>query len=134
METVEAREEGAYLIDLAQAALSRAYAPYSNFPVACALLTEDGSVVTGVNVENASFGLTVCAERCAIFRAIAEGHHTIKALAVVAKRPNACPCGACRQVMSEFMSAEASVYYLKQEGIGRTTVGALLPNAFTFNE
>ncbi len=84
-------------------ARKQAYVPYSKFAVGAALLCADGSIYTGCNIENASFGLTNCAERTAIFKAVSEGKRDFVALAVVADTPNPCsPCGACRQVMAEF--------------------------------
>lgn len=124
--------DGAELISAARGALGKAYAPYSSYKVACALLTEDGSVITGVNVENASYGLTICAERCAICSAVAAGHRRIKAAAVIAGSGGGTPCGACRQVLAEFMHADAPVFVLEQDGtISRYTVGGLLPAAFS---
>ena len=91
------------LVSAAREARSRAYAPYSRFHVGAALLAEDGAVVTGANVENASYGLSMCAERTAVHRAAAEGVRKILALAVVASREEPTwPCGACRQVILEF--------------------------------
>jgi len=114
----------------AQTAAQRAYAPYSKFRVGAALLCEDGTVITGVNVENRSFGLTICAERNAICTAVGKGHLRFKALAV--STPDSVepvgPCGACRQVIGEFMTAEIPVRFA---GSGsnqvNTTVGELLP-------
>ena len=84
-------------------ARENSYSPYSHFAVGAALLCEDGTLYEGCNIENASYGLTNCAERTAIFKAVSEGHVTFKALAVVADTEGPCaPCGACRQVMSEF--------------------------------
>lgn len=123
-------DEGAYLLEAARAQLDRAYAPYSNLHVACALRTEDGTIVTGVNVENASFGLTICAERCAVVCAVAAGHRKFKAAAVVTKVQGITPCGACRQVLSEFMDPSAPVFYLDDSVVRRTTISELLPNAF----
>jgi cytidine deaminase len=123
-------DEGQYLISRARAELDKAYAPYSNFSIACALLAEDGTVVTGVNVENGSYGLTICAERCAVFVGVAAGHRRFKAVAVVANVLNVSPCGACRQVLSEFMSKDAPVYYPRDSAVRRTTIGELLPDAF----
>ena len=108
------------------------YAPYSKFPVAAAVVEEEGRVFTGVNVENASYGLTMCAERVAIFAAIAAGARKIVAVAVTAKNADAVPpCGACRQVMAEFCDPEASVY--RDNGSSKpihSTVSSLLPDAF----
>ncbi len=104
------------LYDLFEAALSAAttaYAPYSNFRVGAALLLEDGSVITGVNIENRSYGLTNCAERTAIFKAVSEGKTNFKALAIAT--PDAdypvSPCGACRQVISEFMKGDIPIVF-----------------------
>ena len=91
------------LMDCAIKARENAYSPYSHFAVGAALLCEDGTLYEGCNIENASYGLTNCAERTAIFKAVSEGHITFKALAVVADTEGPCaPCGACRQVISEF--------------------------------
>ena len=102
-----------YLFEQAMEAAKKAYAPYSRFRVGAALLLDDGSVVTGVNVENRSYGLTNCAERTAIFRAVAMGKKNFTAIAIAT--PDADypvgPCGACRQVISEFMQPEAPVIF-----------------------
>ena len=91
------------LMDCAIKARENAYSPYSHFAVGAALLCEDGTIYEGCNIENASYGLTNCAERTAIFKAVSEGHTKFKALAVVADTEGPCaPCGACRQVMAEF--------------------------------
>ncbi len=91
------------LMDCAIKARENAYSPYSHFAVGAALLCEDGTLFEGCNIENASYGLTNCAERTAIFKAVSEGHTKFKALAVVADTEGPCaPCGACRQVISEF--------------------------------
>jgi len=118
------------LLNEAQKAAQAAYAPYSHFHVGAALLCEDETIITGVNVENRSYGLTVCAERNAIFAAVARGYQRFKAIAISA--PDSAepvgPCGACRQVMGEFMSADTPVSF---RGSGSkqvdTTVGELLP-------
>src|SRR2546423_1798576 len=91
------------LTEAARAASRRAYCPYSRFPVAAALLTADGEVVPGCNIENASYGLTICAERAAVFQAVARGHPSVRAILIYTptKTPSA-PCGACRQVLNEF--------------------------------
>ena len=118
------------LFDEARQIALKAYAPYSKFRVGAALLCEDGTVVTGVNVENRSFGMTICAERNAICAAIAKGFRRFLAIAI--STPDSIepvgPCGACRQVMGEFMSGDIPVRFsgngLKQIN---TTVGELLP-------
>jgi homotetrameric cytidine deaminase len=118
----------------AEEAAVRAYAPYSDFHVGAALLTSEGNIVSGCNVENASYGLTNCAERTAVFRAIAEGKLSrgaaIAAIAVVHRDRQSCtPCGACRQVLSEF-GLNAVVLYEFDGERRRTTVSALLPESF----
>lgn len=91
------------LIDRAALAREKSYSPYSRFGVGAALLCEDSTIYDGCNIENASYGLTNCAERTAIFKAVSEGRTKFKALAVVADTDGPCsPCGACRQVISEF--------------------------------
>jgi cytidine deaminase len=120
------------LIEQARLLLPRAYARYSRFPVAAVVLDELGHIYGGVNVENASYGLTMCAERVAIFSAIAAGAKALSVLALTARdaKPVA-PCGACRQVMAEFFPVSAKVY---SDGGGSRivtwTVGELLPDAF----
>ncbi len=118
----------------AEAAATLAYAPYSDFHVGAALLTSEGEVVTGCNVENASYGLTNCAERTAIFRAVAEGKLSrgvaIEAIAVVHRDHRGCtPCGACRQVLYEF-GPNALVLYEYEGERRQTSVSALLPESF----
>ena len=120
------------LLTAARDTLANAHAPYSQFPVAAAVLDDRGRVFTGANVENASYGLTMCAERVAIFTAIASGARGIRAIAVTARRvPAITPCGACRQVMAEFCEADTPIYSDTAGGaIATWTAGALLPNAF----
>ena len=116
----------------ARAATAHAYVPYSRFPVGAALLTEDGTIVTGANIENASFGLTCCAERTAVFAAAAAGHRVVVAIAVTAPRvETVTPCGACRQVLNEFKPADADMLVLL-DGPAQEIVplGHLLPRAF----
>ncbi|MCG8514653.1 MAG: cytidine deaminase [Halanaerobiales bacterium] len=91
------------LVRAALEAREKAYVPYSNFPIGAALLTKDGQIFSGCNIENASYGLTNCAERTAIFKAISAGHHELKMMVVVADTARPIPpCGACRQVIFEF--------------------------------
>lgn len=101
------------LLELAEEAIGNAYAPYSGFRVAAAVLADEGDTYVGVNVENASYGLTICAERSAVFAAVSCGAKEIKAISVVAMRDEehvkVSPCGACRQVLLELMSCDASV-------------------------
>jgi cytidine deaminase len=119
------------LCELAASAALRAYAPYSRFRVGAALLCADGSIITGVNVENRSFGLTICAERSAIVAAVTAGFTEFKALAVAGVDSGypLPPCGACRQVMSEFMAADTPVFFRGDDptAIVESTVGELLP-------
>jgi cytidine deaminase len=117
------------LMARARAAASRAYAPYSRFRVGAAVEDADGNVHVGCNVENASYGLTICAERSAIFAALAAGApRPFSALAVTCLDGACSPCGACRQVMAEHLRADAPVYV---DGTGEFTVGQLLPHGFT---
>lgn len=121
------------LLQAAREALEKAYAPYSRFRVGAALLTDQGRLFSGANVENASYGLTLCAERAAVAAAVAaEGPGLkIRALAVVGEAPGACPpCGACRQVLQEF-SAEAVVIYAGPEGLVQRPLEELLPEGFS---
>lgn len=120
------------LIEMAKEAREKAYVPYSKFKVGAALLTKDGQMFTGCNVENASYGLTCCAERTAIFKAVSEGQRDFAAIAVVADVPTLCsPCGACRQVMSEF-GGHIQVHMANLKGQHTTTtVEQLLPGFFT---
>lgn len=121
------------LLAAARAAARHAYCPYSHFAVGAALLADDGRIFTGANVENASYGLAICAERAALLQAVNAGARRFLALAVVAgARTPAAPCGACRQVLAEFCDDGMPVLYGTRTGtkIMRTTVGALLPVAF----
>ncbi len=115
----------------AQAAAQHSYAPYSRFPVGAAILTDDGSLFAGCNVENASCGLTICAERNAIFQAVAHGHRTLTAVVVYTPTPTpTSPCGACRQVINEFGPAATVVCLCDGPDRIVTSMGALLPHAF----
>lgn len=121
------------LLQLAKEARQQAYVPYSKFPVGAAIITKDGKVYQGCNIENASFGLTNCAERTAIFKAVSEGETAFEAIAVIADTTGpVSPCGACRQVMVEFCEPTMPVYLTNLNGdVQQTTVGELLPGAFT---
>lgn len=118
---------------LARQASEKAYVPYSHFPVGAALLTEDGQIYQGCNIENASFGLTNCAERTAIFKAVSDGHKAFSEIAIFGKTEQPIsPCGACRQVMVEFFGQDAKVTLVAKSGqTVETTVGELLPYSFT---
>ena len=121
------------LLAAAREAAKQAYVPYSSFPVGAAALTSDGTIVTGCNVENASYGLTVCAERVATFTAAAAGHRTLRAVAVVAPRlRGVTPCGACRQVLNEFKphNEDLIVILEGEHGPDQVPLAALLPRAF----
>lgn len=110
-----------------------AYVPYSQFPVGAALLTREGNVYLGGNIENAAYSLCNCAERTALFKAFSEGERDFIALAVAADTPGpVSPCGACRQVMAELCPPQMPVLLTNLNGeVTETTVSALLPGAFT---
>ena len=124
-------EERQALIDLGNTARQRAYVPYSNYPVGAALRTKTGRIYTGVNVENAAYPQTMCAERVAIFKAISDGEKEFEVISVVTDNGGS-PCGGCRQVMAEFA---LDMIVLMADGNGKlikeTTVRELLPEAFT---
>ena len=121
------------LLAAARRASQRAYCKYSDFPVGAALLTEDGRLFEGCNIENASYGLTICAERVAVFTAIAAGARQVCRIAVACpkgnpSRPNThMPCGACRQVLAEFAARDLVVLI---DGIGPVAFRDLLPQPF----
>jgi cytidine deaminase len=122
------------LVQSARDAAANAYCPYSRYPVGAAVLTLDGQIYSGCNVENISYSLSMCAERTAIFKAVSNGCRTFVALAVVGgdKRP-ASPCGACRQVLAELCPPTTPVFIarLKKGGVTATTLGELLPLSFS---
>ena len=121
------------LVAAAAKARERAVAPYSGFKVGAALLTKDGHIITGANVESASYGLTCCAERVALFRALTSGEREFAAVAVVARAPGGpMPCGACRQLLSEY-AAQAAVWIADSAALKLIkvfSVKELLPDAF----
>lgn len=118
------------LIELARRAREWAYVPYSNYRVGAALLTESGKIYEGVNIENAAYPTTVCADRVAIFKAVSEGERRFTAIAISTSN-GGMPCGVCRQVLAEF-GLDTIVLTVDDLGnISETTVADLLPNAFT---
>lgn len=120
------------LVDKATAMLDKAYVPYSHFPVGAALISKSGEVFAGCNIENASYGLSNCAERTAIFKAVSEGHTSFDYLVITGNTEGPIsPCGACRQVMAEFCEADMPVLLTNKKGkVKETTVKELLPGAF----
>ena len=133
-ESIPQDADHARLLAAARDAQACAYAPYSNFPVGAAVLLSDGEIFAGCNVENASFGLTVCAERVAIFNAVAAGRMDIVAIAVVTAASTLCkPCGACRQVIAEFSRTDSPILVLSICASGEVvteSIADLLPDTF----
>lgn len=121
------------LIAQAIEARKKAYAPYSNFQVGAAVLTKNNEVFLGCNIENASYGLTNCAERTAIFKAVSEGEKEIKAIVIVGDTDGPIsPCGACRQVMAEFCDENTKIILTNLKGDSvDTTINELLPGFFS---
>lgn len=120
------------LLTAAREAATKAYVPYSHFAVGAAILTKAGQIFTGCNIENVSFGLTNCAERTALFKAVSDGHRDFVALALVADKA-VTPCGACRQVLTEFCPPEMPVLIAARDPavpLRRTTLGELFPQPF----
>ncbi len=121
------------LVQSALEARKNAYVPYSGYRVGAAVATKEGSIYSGCNIENASYGLTNCAERTAIFKAVSQGERDFIGLAVAVdgSRP-ASPCGACRQVIREFFDDETEIFLVNENGQGIcTTIARLLPDGFT---
>lgn len=117
------------LINAARLAQKNSYSPYSKYEVGAAILTEDDVIISGCNVESSSYGLTCCAERVAIYSAVAQGHNKFKALAVITEN-GGMPCGACRQVIWD-ICGNIPIYIADENGgIEETTSKALLPKAF----
>ena len=133
MKEINAKE----LLDIAIKAREGAYAPYSKFHVGAALLCADGEIFTGANVENVSYGGTICAERVAITAAVTHGHRDFTAISIVgapdgqAPTESCLPCGFCRQFMSEFCSADFEIIVADGEGVRVFTLGELLPHSFS---
>lgn len=118
------------LLGLARAAREFAHTPYSNYRVGAALLADDGTVFTGCNIENASYGLTNCAERTAVFKAVSEGKTNFSAIAIAADQTAPWPCGACRQVMSEFAPNLRVLITWADGKTDSSTLDQLLPHGF----
>ncbi len=123
------------LCDAAVNAMRSAYAPYSNFYVGAALLCESGRVYTGCNIENASYSVTCCAERVALFGAVAAGERDFKAIAIVGGKqgnfgPACAPCGVCRQALSEFCPPDMRVLLVTSDGYEEYTLADLIPKSF----
>ena len=130
MNAPESQAEQA-LVQAARRAQAGALAAYSNFHVGAALLLPDGAIVTGCNIENATYGLTICAERVALVKALSEGHRTFVAIAVSADaaRPTP-PCGACRQLLWEYCGDIPVIMANARDVTMRTSLGVLLPEPF----
>lgn len=128
---VSRRPSDAELIRMATEAREKAYSPYSNVRIGAAVLTSDGKIFTGCNIENSSFGLSNCAERTAVFKAVSEGHRKIDAIAIVGESEDFTkPCGACRQVLIQFGS-QMRVIRRGVDGFSSDhTINDLLPEAF----
>ena len=137
LDSINIRREGSAasadetLLALARDAMSRSYSPYSHFPVGAALHCTDGRIFQGCNIENASFGLTNCAERTALFKAVSEGARTFDVIAVASEDTKpAWPCGACRQALSEFAPNIRVLVTWKGGGVEEATLGEILPHQF----
>jgi len=123
------------LIDAATAVRANAYAPASKFLVGAAVLADDGRIFVGCNVENASYGLTICAERSAVSAAVAAGVRSLRAVAVMTDLDQpASPCGACRQVLAEFGPVMPVILAGRNRVVALTTLRELLPRPFTFRD
>ncbi|MEI4649293.1 cytidine deaminase [Bacillus cereus] len=123
-------------IEEANKMLAKAYIPYSKFPVGAALVTKEGKIYTGCNIENASYGLCNCAERTAIFKAVSEGEHDFSYLVITGETDGPIsPCGACRQVIAEFCDPKMPVLLTNVKGDEKeVTVEQLLPGAFSIED
>ncbi len=121
------------LLDYAKQISENSYSPYSKFKVGAAVLCEDNKVFCGTNIENVSYGLSMCAERTAIFTAISNGCKKLKAIAVYSKKGNVTPCGACRQVILEFSKTADVIYNTDKDKFKIVKISSLLPNSFNEN-
>lgn len=120
----------AELYDIAVKAMANAYAPFSDFKVGAALLDTNENIFTGVNIENSSFGATICAERTAFVKAISEGSRSFTAIAIAAENEEALPCGICRQFMFEFAPDILIITGVNRDDLNIRTLGELLPYGF----
>jgi cytidine deaminase len=118
------------LFERAEKARERAYLKVTNFDVGAALVSESGRVFTGANIENDSAGLSMCAERVAVFRAVAAGHRRLVAIAVAGPAKDLSPCGACRQVLAQFSNEELAITYRKDGRLVTKKLGELLQDSF----
>ncbi|MDY5730249.1 MAG: cytidine deaminase [Eubacteriales bacterium] len=118
------------LVSFAIQAMNNSYSPYSKFPVGACLLTKDGNLYTGCNIENAAFGSTMCAERTAVFKAVSEGHTEFEAIAIAGKDIKPYPCGSCRQVLNEFAPNIRVLITDDKGNYQSTTLDAILPYGF----
>ncbi len=136
MNTPITKNEEQTLLDAAQTARENSYSPYSKFKVGAAVLTKNGKIFAGTNIENASYGVTICAERSALFSAISAGERRFKALALITQKlPGAAfntPCGSCRQVMSEFMAPDTPILLAVLNGKKRTVYRKKLRDLMPF--
>lgn len=124
------KEKYFQLLQIAKDFSKNSYSPYSKFKVGAAVLCEDGKVFGGTNVENVSYGLSMCAERVALFSAIANGAKKIKAVAIYTSKGDTTPCGACRQVITEFSNNVDIIYNTKSNTIKIERISSLLPKSF----
>jgi len=120
------------LMNKAKEAVKMSYSPFSHFAVGAAILTKSGNIYTGCNIENSSFGLTICAERCAIFKAVSDGEKEVIAIAIYSPNADECyPCGACRQVLYEFQGETEIIVITEKEGnLDAKPLGYFLPCGF----
>jgi len=124
------KEKYFQLLQIAKDFSKNSYSPYSKFKVGAAVLCEDDKVFGGTNIENASYGLSVCAERVALFSAVANGAKKIKAVAIYTSKGNTTPCGACRQVIAEFSNNIDIIYNTKDNTVKIEKISSLLPKSF----
>lgn len=135
MKKIEINEETKQnLLEEAENAQHLAHSPYSGIKVGAALLTKGGRIFTGANIENASYGLSMCAERVALFKAVSEGEREFTAMAIYSREVLPVPCGACLQVMSEFFNGDETVLIMGNKGLLFLSFKELLPYRFKMGE